>query len=54
MISQNQLAILVNRFELIENSRNYTAEQKKQMIDSLIQQRNSLSRQAMEQLRNQE
>jgi hypothetical protein len=42
------------QIRIIENSRNYTAEQKKQMIDSLIQQRNSLSRQAMEQLRNQE
>jgi hypothetical protein len=42
------------QIRMIENSRNYTAEQKKQMIDSLIQQRNSLSRQAMERLRNQE
>jgi hypothetical protein len=42
------------QIRIIENSRNYTAEQKKQMIDSLIQQRNSLSRQAMERLRNQE
>ncbi|ULT55391.1 hypothetical protein L1999_20125 [Neobacillus drentensis] len=42
------------QIRMIENSRNYTAEQKKQMIDSLIQKRNSLSRQAMERLRNQE
>jgi hypothetical protein len=52
--STKSISEISARIRLIENDKSLSSGQKKSMIDQLIQTRNQLARQAIEQLRNQE